>query len=138
MGIIERIKLLNLPVGKYIVFGSAVTEIHGIRKARDIDLVITRDLYKELKKRGWKRKWNFRRMLTCRALKFGSNEAFTNLFWKDYQIKTEDLIKNAEFIDGVPFMSLQDYLFYKKHLPREKDKRDVELMENYIAQKNKI
>ncbi len=30
-------------------------------------------------------------------------------------------------------MSLPDYLFYKKHLPRQKDKEDVKLIENYLA-----
>ncbi len=135
MDILSRIKALNLPIGQYVVFGSAVMEIYDIRKAKDIDIVVTEDLYKELKKRGWKRKWNFKRVLTCKALNLEGNEAFTNLHWKDYQVKTEDLVKNAELIEGIPFMSLKDYLFYKKHLPREKDKKDVELIENYLRNK---
>lgn len=132
MDALSRAKALNLPLGHYLVFGSAVMEIHNIRTAKDIDIVVDDYLYKELKKRGWKRKWNFKRVFTCKALKQGSNEAFTNLLWKDYQIKTADLIKNAELVEGIPFMSLKDYLFYKKHLPREKDKRDVELIEKYL------
>jgi hypothetical protein len=135
MDIIARIKALNLPVGKYVVFGSAVMEIHGIRPAKDIDIAITEELYQELKRRGWKRKWNFKRLLTCKALKLGGNEAFTNLYWKAYQIPTKDLIKNAEFFEGIPFMSLRDYLFYKTHLPRQKDKDDVVLIENYLKTK---
>jgi hypothetical protein len=133
MNIVSRIKDLNLPMGQYVVFGSAVMEVHGIRPAKDIDIVIDQGLYQELKRRGWRRKWNFKRVLTCKALQFENNEAFTNLYWKDYRITTGELINNAELIDGVPFMSIQDYLLYKKHLPREKDKKDVILLENYLS-----
>ncbi len=52
MDLISRIKALDLPVGQYIVFGSSVMEMHGIRKAKDIDVVVTQVLYTELKNRG--------------------------------------------------------------------------------------
>ncbi len=132
MDTVSKIKSLNLPFGKYMVFGSAVMELHNIRKAKDIDLLINEELYKELRKNGWSRKWNFKRVLTCKAVKKDSVEAFTNLKWKNYQFETEDLIRNAENINGVPFMKLEDYLEYKKHLPREKDKNDVILMQNFL------
>ncbi len=135
MDIISRIRALNLPVGDYVVFGSSVMEVHGIRKAKDIDIVVSEALYQGLKKRGWRRKWNFKRVLICKALKFENKEAFTNLYWKQYRTKTKDLIRNAEIIEGIPFMSLRDYLDYKKHLPREKDKRDVVLLEGYLSKK---
>mgnify|MGYP006385881877 CR=1 len=132
---ISRIKSLGLPIGKYIVFGSSVMEIHGIRKAKDIDLIVDDEVYSELKKRGWKRHWFFRRVLTCKALKSGGIEAFSNIKWKKYRVENDELFKKAELINGVPFMSLKDYLFYKKHLPREKDKRDVELIEKYLIER---
>lgn len=134
MDIISRVKALHLPVGEYLVFGSGVMEINGIRPAKDVDLLITDELYRQLRTQGWRRKWNHKRVLTCKALKKGDSEAFTNLYWKAYQFHTKDLIAKAEMIDGVPFMSLKDYLFYKQHLPRDKDKQDVLLMQNYLTQ----
>ncbi len=133
MDVILRIKSLKLPVGKYVVFGSSVMEVHGIRKARDIDLIVDEDLYKELQRRGWERYWFFKRVLTCKALKKDGNEAFSNIKWKNYQVENEELFKNAEIIDGVPFMQLREYLRYKRLLPREKDKKDVKLLEEYLA-----
>ncbi|MEQ1561263.1 MAG: hypothetical protein ABL899_00910 [Nitrospira sp.] len=137
MDFVSKIKALNLPSGKYIVFGSGVMEIHGIRKAKDVDVLINEELYDELKKRGWKRKWFFKRVLTCKALTNENNEAFTNLLWKDYKKATDDVIKKAEIIDGIPFMSLVDYVEYKKHLPRKKDKDDVVLIEKYLTNNKK-
>ncbi len=133
--IISRIKSLNLPLGHYCVFGSGVLEVHGIRKARDIDLIVDKDMYQELKKRGWKRYWFFRRVFTCKALKKDGNEAFSNIKWKNYRVENNELFKNAETIDGVPFMRLNEYLRYKRCLPREKDKMDVKLIEQYLLNK---
>lgn len=136
MDAISRIKSLNLPIGKYIVFGSSVMEVHGIRKAKDVDIIVDKDIYKELKRRGWKRHWFFRRVLTCKALKKDENEAFSHIKWKNYRVENHELFKNAEIIDGVPFMELNEYLRYKKCLPREKDKMDVKLIEDYLASGN--
>lgn len=132
--IVSRVKELNLPLGEYAVFGSGVLEVNGIRKAKDVDIVVTKKLYKELKECGWKRHWLFRRRLTCRALKNGDAEAYTHMKWKGYREETESIIKKAELIDGVAFMRLTDYLVYKRCMPREKDKKDVELIENYFKQ----
>ena len=138
MDILSRIKSLNLPIGKYIVFGSAVMEVHGIRKAKDVDLIVDKDVYKELKRRGWKRHWFFKRFLTCKALKKNGNEAFSHIKWKKYRVENDELFKNAEIINGVPFMELREYLKYKRCLPREKDKRDVVLLEEYFAKQGKL
>lgn len=133
MDLISRIKSLNLPIGKYIVFGSSVMEVHGIRKAKDVDLIVDKDVYQELKRCGWKRHWFFKRVLTCKALRKDGNEAFSNIKCKNYRIENEELFKNAEIIDGVPFMELNEYLKYKRCLPRAKDKKDVELIEDYLV-----
>ena len=133
MDIISRVKALNLPFGQYCVFGSGVLEVHGIRKAKDVDVIVDEAVYKELKKRGWKRHWFFKRVLTCKALKKDGNEAFSHIKWKNYRVENDELFRNAETIDGVPFMELNEYLRYKRCLPRIKDKRDVELIEDYFA-----
>jgi hypothetical protein len=137
MDIIARVKKLNLPLGKYIVFGSGVMEAHGIRNAKDVDVIVDEDVYKELKRRGWKRHWFFKRVLTCKALKKDKNEAFSHIKWKNYRVENDELFKNAEIIDGIPFMQIDEYLRYKRCLPRKKDKNDVILIEEYLSkQKN--
>jgi hypothetical protein len=47
------------------------------------------------------------------------------------------LIRNAEIIDGVPFIKLDELIKFKKALGRDKDKKDVELIEQYLI-KTKI
>lgn len=134
MDIVSRVKILNLPKGEYCVFGSGVLEIHGIRKAKDVDVLVTEKLYQELKQQGWKRKWFFWRTLWSKAIVKGTNEAFNNLYWANsYRPKTEDLIARAEYYDGIPFLTLHDLLEFQRNLPRKKDKDGVRRVEAYFA-----
>lgn len=137
MDIVSRVKALNLPLGKYCVFGSGVLEIYGIRKAKDVDVLVDKDLYKELSTQGWKRKWIFWRVFICKAITNGPNEAFTNIHWGKYKPDTNSLIKNAELFQGVPFLSLEELLNFKRLLPREKDINDAKLIEEYFARQTK-
>jgi hypothetical protein len=135
MDIVSRVKTLNLPGGEYCVFGSGVLEIHGIRKANDVDLLVTEKLYQELKERGWKRKWFFWRMLWCKVIVNGQNEAFTNLHWAaSYRPNTKDLIHRAEYYHGVSFLRLKDLLAFQLHLPRKKDVRGCRLIEEFLME----
>ncbi len=136
MDIISRVKELNLPIGKYCIFGSGVLEIHNIRKAKDVDILVTEDLYLELKKQGWKRKWFFWRTLWCKVIVNGTNEAFTNLYWANkYRPATKELISRAEYFEGIPFLQLEDLLRFQRNLPRKKDKDGVKMMEDYFSSK---
>jgi len=50
----QRVKDLKLPVGKYVLFGSAPMGIRGLRDCRDIDVLVTEDLWNEfVVKSGW-------------------------------------------------------------------------------------
>lgn len=136
MNIISRVKALNLPIGQYCVFGSGVLEVHGIRNAKDVDILVTRELYEQLKNKGWKRKWLFWRTLWAKCITNGQNEAFTNLYWaRKYRPDTQDLINRAKFYEGVPFLQLQDLLEFQKNLPRKKDKMGVKMIEDYLSSK---
>ena len=136
MDIVSRVKALNFPLGQYCVFGSGVLEIHGIRKARDVDLLVTDELYQRLKREGWRRKWIFWRTLWAKCVTNGEYEAFTNIYWgSTYRPDTRALIERAEFHDDVPFLQLSDLLEFQRHLPRAKDKQSVRLIEKYLADK---
>lgn len=49
----------------------------------------------------------------------------------------EDLIKNADIIDGLAFVKLEEVLRWKKMRGKEKDKKDVEIIEGYLKAKIK-
>ena len=51
MNIVDQVKSLNLPLGQYAVTGSGVMAAHSIRDYKDIDLLVTLELFGRCKKR---------------------------------------------------------------------------------------
>jgi hypothetical protein len=134
--IIDAVKALGLPEGEYAVFGSALLEVYGLRRSGDIDLVVSKRLFDQLKKNDWEF--------------FYYDSGDEGLRWKDGDLKVEvfyyctvvsgysetdlgAMIERAEEMEtGVKFISLADTLKWKRVWGRPKDLRDVELFEKYM------
>ena len=129
--IITEVKKLELPLDQYTVVGSGSLAVRGIREAADIDLVITPELYGTLKASGWeeehkvssKREW---------VISYGPFDASTSWSVEGYEPTAEELIASSDIIEGVNFVNLPSLLAWKKACRREKDLRDIELIETYL------
>jgi len=49
----QKVKNLELPAGKYALFGSAPLGIRGLKDCHDIDIVMKEDLWNEYKEKNW-------------------------------------------------------------------------------------
>lgn len=129
--IFEQVKKLNLPMGKYVIFGSGPMGIRGIRECHDVDIIVSEGVLEEIKKNP---AWKVKKFETGRqTFVFGDIE-----LWKDWwpgKWDTEDLIKRADIIDDLPFATLEDVLKWKKIFGREKDLKDIKLIEEYFKNK---
>jgi hypothetical protein len=133
---LAAVRSLKLPEGSYVVIGGSGLAVRGIRESNDIDMVVTHDLFKELQNSGWpvdeefKQKWNRVR------LKREPFEIYTDIYLERSStfIPAEKLIKDAELIQGMPFISIRDLLFYKADNPRPKDIADITLIAGYLSQ----
>lgn len=137
----DRVKALNFPQGEYVVVGGAM-EAHGIREASDLDIVVTESLFEQLIAEGWpvceceNCRIEWKNGSTRRMLKKPGVDILSDYSWKDlYNPDTAKLLKNADVIDGVPYVQLTELLKWKKVAGREKDLRDVALLEAFL---NKI
>lgn len=131
---IEEFKKLGLPADKYVITGSTVLELHGIRKARfkDLDFIGMPDVFKELRRRKWKTKrffigWPFRK-----AVEHEGMECYSNMKLRSYRPETADIIRRADVINGISYMSLEDMAAFKAVLGREKDLNDIRLIREHI------
>ena len=52
-----------------------------------------------------------------------------------YFANTDDLINNAVIIGDVPFVQLDELLKWKKAAAREKDLKDIVLIEKFLAKR---
>jgi hypothetical protein len=132
MDIVSKVKSLNLPIGQYIIFGSGPLAVHGIRDARDIDLFVTTDLYKQLEAEGWQEKeWSDGGYYLAKDI-FQADDSW---HYGDYNPAPEEIIARSEIFDGVPFACLTDVLEWKRAFGRPKDLIDIELIEKYLEAK---
>jgi hypothetical protein len=129
VNIIQKIKKLNLPPDKYVVVSSGIMDVLGIRKAGDIDIAVTSDLHQKLRETG---KWNEEQKYGKIYLKKDVFEIIPQLNWDKYNITTEEAIKSALIIEGIPFMNLDELIKFKTALGREKDFKDIELIKDYL------
>ncbi len=140
--IFEQIKALNFPFGQYVVVGGAM-EAHGLRKARDIDIVVTPVLFEKLKAEGWQscdcdickrskaRGWS-KRMLKAPDIDILSEYSFED----SYKADLNELISNADVMEGVPFVQLTELLKWKEAARRPKDLEDIAIITKFLRQKD--
>jgi hypothetical protein len=126
---ISRVKELNLPEGEFMVCGSAILDIVGIRKAQDIDILVSPALFIELEKSGWKRS---KRYPTTLEDPQGISGAKQTLDFMKENYSLEQALPLAIYIEGVPFMSLEMLVNAKTQLGREKDLIDIKLIKEYL------
>ena len=123
----KKVKDLKLPTGKYALFGSAPLGIRGLRDCRDIDIVVTQDLWDEYMDKGWEMK-----TMTHggQYLLNGDIELWKD--WKPGEWDIEELIAEAEMIDGLSFVRLEKVLEGKKLSGREKDFEDIKKIKKFL------
>lgn len=129
--IIDKVKILNFPLGEYVVTGAGILEALNIRETNDIDIAVTPYLHKKLIESGeWEQEEKYGKIF----LKREKIDVIPKLDWEEYRTTTEDAIASSTIIEGVPFMNLDELCRFKAALGREKDFKDIELIREY--QKN--
>ena len=130
---LEEVKKLNLPIGSYALFGSAPLGVRCIRKCRDIDILVNEKLWQKYKN---KSDWKYE--LTKNGIEHlskGIIELWNN--WLPWYPNANKFIKDAEIINGIPFVKLKYFIEWKIKFGREKDKQDIKLVEKYLSTSKK-
>lgn len=126
----KKVKKLNLPLGSYALFGSAPLGIRNLKECNDIDIIVTPELWETCLNKGWTLKESENKP-ACLIL----NDNNDIELWKEWGPGPWDilrLISEAEILDDLPFVKLENLLKWKKLNAREKDLKDVEIIENFL------
>ncbi|HNY36277.1 MAG TPA: hypothetical protein PLD14_01265 [Candidatus Pacearchaeota archaeon] len=127
----QRVKDLGLPDGEYAIFGSGPMGIRNIREMHDVDIIVSERVYNEyVGKSGWKIKNIYENNGCFKGL---NNDVLEIEMWKDWYTDWDvnKLIKEAEVIDGLSFVKLEYLIKWKNFFGRDKDLKDVELIEKF-------
>ena len=130
----DKVKVLNLPLDQIIVIGSGILDQLGIRPASDIDLAASSDLMKKLSEESgdWLKKLDDNQR--CEFVKEdGSAEVWDGWDFDGQTVSYDDLLDYAVEYDGVRFVDLEFLRKWKSWRGREKDVRDVELIDEWRA-----
>ncbi len=128
--VITKVKSLNFPKGSYVVFGSAPLAVLDIREVRDIDLLVSQDLYEGLENDGWKKVIKGPKDT---PVTFDIFEAHPNWDFSPYAPTLSELLSRAIEAEGFPFASLEDVRKWKAASGRPKDLVDLKLIDEYLA-----
>lgn len=127
----SRLETAGLKRNRSIVIGSGILGALGIRTPRDLDVVIDAESFAGLALMPHYRVQATPRGLCCQA----QDDVEIWDRWTDPTTREprfyDDLLPDSVIIDGVRFMSLDYVRQWKKSRGREKDKRDLALIDAY-------
>lgn len=128
----ETFKSLNLPKGKYVIFGSGGSLIRNLKEGHDLDILVTPDIYKKYKlTEGWESK-------PCNGVFYLSkNNMELWDSWGPGNWDVEELIGRAEYIDDIAFVPLEKIIEWKRISGRSKDHEHIKIIEDYLEHNSK-
>ncbi len=130
MNVVAAVKRLELPADSYAVFGSGGLGLRGWREPHDIDLVVSPELYDQLRERGWRE--DMSPAGHARVHKGMYEASLQPLTMSGHVFTNDQIIARAEVFEGVPFVRLQDVLAWKRSHRRPKDQDDIKIIESYF------
>jgi hypothetical protein len=122
--LVAELKALDLKIGEFAVFGSGPMAVRGIRDVHDLDIIVKKDLWKELLK-----KYPLSLSSCGNYLKIGNIEVYKD--WIGFSGKTDKIINSAQIIKKIPYIQLKYVIEWKEKMKRKKDLKDLELIEKY-------
>lgn len=119
---LKQIEQLHLAKHQYLIWGSGPLAIRGIRESKDIDLVVTKQIWNQLANRYPPSS----QMVIC----IGNIEIWNDCLNLTGQI--DNMITHPDMIEGFPFMTLRHTIEWKKQMNRDKDLKDIALIEAFL------
>lgn len=130
---LQNLKALNLPPKEFVIVSSGSLAVRGIREAKDLDVIVSDKLWTELTKRYSVFEKDGVQRIDCgndiEILENDSGKTITHL------IPVSEVFANADTIDGIQYMNLEQLKKIKLHFGREKDLKDIALIDEYLKNK---
>lgn len=131
----ENLKKLNLPNDQFVVVSSGALSVRGIRDSEDIDVIVTESLWNEMIK---KHKVGIN-SFGIENLELENDIEILNpvqsIFGNSKIVPRNEIFEKADIFGGVKFINLDHLKKIKKGLGRDKDLRDIALIDNYLNRK---
>lgn len=129
---IGQLKKIGLPIDEFVIVSSGALAIRGIREAKDLDVIVTNSLWNKLTATYQTEVEN-----GVERIKFdNSNIEILNpaqsIFGNSGVVSVEEIFEKADIFGGIKFINLNHLKKIKLKLGREKDLKDIELIDEYL------
>ena len=106
--------------------------VRGLKDPNDIDIVVMEPIFEKCREGGWEvLPWTYAGRTGNIFLRRGLIELYLDVNEGDFQPTTEELIRRADIIEGIPFASLEDTKRFKRAYGGPKHLKDVAMVEEY-------
>ncbi|MBA9047549.1 hypothetical protein ACFYMX_33380 [Streptomyces griseofuscus] len=129
--LVRVLRSLELPATDYVVTGSGPLLAHGLRSVvHDLDIVARGKAWQAVLRLGTPEAppSGYGSLV---SLCGGSVEVFDR--WLPGSPGPDQMIEDAEWVQGIPFSPLREVLTWKERLGRQKDQDDAKLIRDYLA-----
>lgn len=126
----EAITALNISPDDYIVIGSGILDILGIRKTNDVDVVVSEPVFRAFRKQP---DWVYRSNELGESLVSDVYEMWLSWGREDTKANLAELKRDEWVIDQIPFISLERLRTWKIKKNRHKDREDVRLIDRFLT-----
>ncbi|MDP1624872.1 MAG: hypothetical protein Q8L64_03800 [bacterium] len=138
MNVIESVKKLNFPSDEYIVVGTGIMAVLGLKESHDIDIVVSPRLFELSKSNGWlETPYTYPDKIGQIYLKKDDMELYLDVNCGQFNPTLNELLSRKEVFDDINFISFGDLLRFKKEYNRPKDAKDIALIEKHLAEQLK-
>lgn len=125
----DQLRALELPPNDYVIFGSGPLVVRGvIEQSNDLDVVCRGAAWQAVCRLAPPEPdphWGVELVNLCDGrLSFGST-------WAVGDVDVDEIVDNAETIDGLPFAPLDYVVDYKRILGRPKDLEHLEALDRF-------
>jgi len=125
--LLSELNKLNLTEGEYAIAGSGPLGIRKIRECNDLDIIISKKEFSKLLKK-------YPKSLNTKPFDILRIENLElSYIWQQGPKGSKQLISKAEKIDGHSYVRLKYVLEWKKKGTRDKDKKDLILINEYLS-----
>lgn len=130
---INEVKKLSLPRGKYAVIMGASLCAHDVRDAGDVDIIIDKCATKCLLKKGFMLENLVSNGVPCQRFSKGNIEIFDYFLNVGTFDKRSTVFKELDIISGIPFINLKNMMMIKNKFGRDKDMKDILLIKAHLT-----
>lgn len=128
--LINQLDTLDLPRDQCVIVGSGTLGALNIRESKDLDIVPVWDLWEDLVRKHKVTDFEGIENINVGDVQFlGKGTSYRN----ENIATLDEMINTALIIDGHRFLNLDLVKKFKLHLGREKDLKDIELIDKYLA-----